>query len=353
MTLFFYLLRQLTLATVFASVSLAFVVFPGVAVSAVHKLGGVSLTAVLQYIPMIGAELAPYLLSLGFLLGTVSTFGRLGADREWIAIQMSGQHPWRSLIPGLLLAGVLGGGTYWLASDFSPLWKYESANFRTNALLESFRNGAPGRTEIDFGKFYLGSEARDRETGEFVDVQVRVPSEEGIDRSMVAKRAKYDVKGDYLLLEFKDMRSIDEAGRAHNENPIITVPLDLLVERRDRDRSRAAYRSSREMAEGLRSGEVEERLVDGYRFEIHRRYALGIMFGIFLVVGASTGLWLRNGQLTGLGIAALYAFVYYVLSMRLGRELAENGVFSPVLAAWTTNLIGGGLAAACLWRFRR
>ena len=93
MTLFLYLLRQLAQATLFASVGLAFVVFPGVAVSAVHKLGGVSLGAVMQYIPMIGAELAPYLLSLGFLLGTVSTFGRLGSDREWICLLYTSPSP--------------------------------------------------------------------------------------------------------------------------------------------------------------------------------------------------------------------------------------------------------------------
>lgn len=353
MTLFLYLLRQLTQATLFASVGLAFVVFPGVAVSAVHKLGGVSLGAVMQYIPMIGAELAPYLLSLGFLLGTVSTFGRLGSDREWIAIQMSGQHPWVSLLPGLLLAAILGGGTYWLSADLSPRWKYESASFRTNALLESFRNAAPGRTELDFGKFYLGAEARDRDTGAFLEAQVRIPLEDGTTKSVVADSVLLTFTEKHLIVQFEDMRVMNEDGQFDNENPTMIVPLDILVERRQRDRSRAAYRSSPEMAEGLAQGEVPENLVDSYHFEIHRRYALGVMFGIFLVVGAFTGLWLRNGQLTGLGIAALYAFVYYVLSMRLGRELAEDGAFSPVLAAWTTNLIGGVLTAFCLWRLRR
>ncbi len=353
MTLFLYLLRQSALATLFATLGLAFVVFPGVAVSAVNKLGGVSLIAVLQYIPMIGAELAPYLLSLGFLLGTVSTFGRLGSDREWIAIQMSGMHPWASMLPGLLLGVGLGFVTYFLSANLTPPWKYESSNFRVNALLEAFRGAAPGRTEIDFGKFYLGAESRDAETGAFLDVQVRVPHEDGTDRSFVAKSALLRFSQTMLEVQFEEMRSMTESGRFGNQSPRIQVPLDLLVERQVRDPTRPSYRTSSDMRAALAQPGLDPKLAASYRFEVHRRYALGFMFLIFLVVGAATGLWLQNGQLSGLGVAAVYAFVYYVLSMRLGSELAKSGALSPVLAAWSTNLLGMIVGIFCLRRVSR
>ena len=54
-----------------------------------------------------------------------------------------------------------------------------------------------------------------------------------------------------------------------------------------------------------------------------------------------TGLWLRSGnQLAGLGLAAVYAFTYYIVSLRLGRELALSETLPPELAAWTTNGLG-------------
>ena len=351
MTLFLYILRQLVQATLFAVVGLGFVVFPGVAVSAVHKLGGVSIGAVMRYIPMVGAELAPYLLSLGFLLATVSTFGRLAADKEWIAISMSGKHPLRTMLPGLLLAVVLGSATYVLAAELSPRWKYESSNFRANALLEEFRALAPGRTEIDFGKFYLNAQNRESDSGAFRDVQIRIPRPDGTEMPIIARRAALGFTSSELVIQLEDMHSVTEQGRLSNERMQFNVPLQLLVERRDRDPSRAKYRTSGDMLAALGAGEAPPELESSYVFELHRRYALGAMFLVFLVVGVATGLWLRSGQqLAGLGTSAVYAFVYYVLSMRLGRELALSGALSPVLAAWTTNLLGAALALFLMWR---
>ena len=61
---------------------------------------------------------------------------------------------------------------------------------------------------------------------------------------------------------------------------------------------------------------------------------------VFLILGAPTGLWLRSGtQLSALTGAIGYAFLYYLLSMRLGKELANVGLLGPGLAAWTTNAI--------------
>jgi lipopolysaccharide export LptBFGC system permease protein LptF len=57
------------------------------------------------------------------------------------------------------------------------------------------------------------------------------------------------------------------------------------------------------------------------------------------------------GAFTG---AIGYAFVYYVLDMRLGRVLAATGAVAPLVAAWATNalflLAGSVLFVRTLWR---
>ncbi|MEO0652897.1 MAG: LptF/LptG family permease, partial [Planctomycetota bacterium] len=80
----------------------------------------------------------------------------------------------------------------------------------------------------------------------------------------------------------------------------------------------------------------------------------GATYLVFLLIGIPTGLWLRSGnQLAGLGLAAVYAFTYYIVSLRLGRELALSETLPPELAAWTTNLIGALAGTFLYWKVVR
>ncbi|QDU66899.1 LptF/LptG family permease [Engelhardtia mirabilis] len=353
MTLLLYILRQLTVSTAFAVGALAFVVFPGIAVSAVQRLGGVSLQAVLTYIPLVGVELAPYLVSLGFLLGIVSTFGRLAADREWVAISMSGIHPFRTLIPGAILAVILGFGTHALLADVSPVWKLEQGNFRGNALLEAFRNLAPGRSELDLGPFYLGAVSRDGDA--FVDVQIHVPRDDGKENLvLVAERAELSISEDELFVQLIQARTVKRDEMLSNAAPAVQIKLSDLITPRLKDPTRAKHQTSSAMRAALAEGELDPERELEYRFEIQRRMAVGATYLVFLLVGIPTGLWLRSGnQLVGMGAAAIYAFTYYILSLRLGSSLALAGTVPPALAAWTTNILGAAIGLVLTWKLVR
>ncbi|HKX45630.1 MAG TPA: LptF/LptG family permease [Planctomycetota bacterium] len=349
MTLQLYLFRQIALSTLFAVGALGFIVFPAVAVSAVQKLGAAGLMAVLSYLPLVGIEIAPYLLSLGFLLAVVTTFGRLAADREWVAIQMSGLHPAWMVLPGLVVAGLLGGATWYAVSTVSPAWKLEQGNFRANVLTEAFRNLAPGRTEIDLGRFYVAAAARDGTA--FVDAQIRIPKESGDDLTLVADRVEISFTDTELVVLLANARAVEQGDDFRIGLPTVRIPLDQIFTRSTRDLRRAKYNTSGALVEGLRAGSVPEQFRVEWVLEVHERYAMGATFVVFLLVGIPTGLWLRSGaQLTGLGFAALYAFAYFILSLQVGEGLARNGVLSPALAPWTTNILGGAFGLVFLWR---
>lgn len=352
MTLDRYILRQLALSTLFSVAALTAVVLPAIAVNAVHKLGGVGLGAVAAYIPLVAVGLLPYLASLGFLLAVVSVYGRLASDNEWLALTMAGVHPWRTLVPGLILAAVLGSGTYVLLAEISPRWKQEQSAFRNEALLQAFRTLAPGRTEIDLGRFYVGSVRRDGPA--FVDAQIRIPGEGGEDLVLVADRAELVFEDDRLVLDLERMSSVKGAHLYFSDHIQFGVPLEELIRRSPSNPLRPSHRTSAAMREDLAAGTALDRWVLPYEFEIHQRRAIGATYLVFLLLGVPTGLWLRSGtQLVGLGAAALYAFAYYVLSLRLGSELSNTGLVSPSVAAWTTNGIGLAVAVLLLLRVRR
>ncbi|MFT7485419.1 MAG: lipopolysaccharide export LptBFGC system permease protein LptF, partial [Candidatus Paceibacteria bacterium] len=67
----------------------------------------------------------------------------------------------------------------------------------------------------------------------------------------------------------------------------------------------------------------------------HQHWANAATCLMFVLVGVSTGLLLRKGtQLTALAVAVGYAMVYWIASLRLGKQLAREGVLEPWIGAW-------------------
>ena len=72
---------------------------------------------------------------------------------------------------------------------------------------------------------------------------------------------------------------------------------------------------------------------------------------IFCLLGFPMGALLRHSsQLAAFACAMGYGFVYYLLFLRLGKELVGFEAVPPAVAAWTTNGLFTALGA---FLFRR
>ena len=82
-----------------------------------------------------------------------------------------------------------------------------------------------------------------------------------------------------------------------------------------------------------------------------RRRALSLAYLLFLMLGIPTGIGLRSSTQLGAFTGAIsYAFLYYVLTLRVGKELALAETLPPVLAAWSTNLMFALAAVVFFYR---
>jgi lipopolysaccharide export LptBFGC system permease protein LptF len=339
MRLQLHVLRELVVAISFTLGGMIVLALPAVAVSAIHQLQGVQISAILLYLPLLLAGLLPYLLPLAFLLGTVSTFGRLAQDNEWTAIRMTGRHPLRILVPGFLMALGLSGTTFWMVSEVLPRIRTRQSQYLVTSLSAAVRELNPGRTDVQFGDFYLT--ARRREGKAFVDAQVYVPPIAGHPaRHLRADRIDVRVEEPSILLLFKNARAIVGGTEVQNGDMKLRIDLEELRASKEGRFDNMRYLSSprirAELAGGA-SGEREQEL----RYELHYRMSLASVFGVFLLLGTATGLsQSRGNQLKGLAAAAGYALAFYLLHMRLGKQLADKGVLPPELCAWTAIAIG-------------
>jgi len=340
-----YVLAQLAFAFLVAAAGILFIATPAMAVSAVHKLSGVGTLAVLSYLPLVLAGFVPYATPVSLLLALVSTYGRLAVDREWTAIQMAGVSPWRMIRPALLVAGTVGALALVMNAEVLPRMKYEQKAYQINALRDAVRNLSPGRTELSFGEFYLT--ARSREGDVFRDAFIQVPeSEESPARNFLAGTVEFTFDFERMHVALGEVQHVqrddEEPFELLSEETVLSIPFASLVDGKDPTWTSARYQRSSDLLAALEGGELKPKQERHYRWEFHQRIAQAASCLVFALLGASTGLLLRKGtRMAALAVAVGYALAYWLISLRVGKELAISGDVPAALGAWSAVIIMG------------
>lgn len=345
-----YILRELAVDFTFAAGGMIVLSLPGVAVAAVSRLHGVDFKSVILYVPLLVAGLIPYVMPLGYLLATVVAYGRLAADNEWTAIRMSGHNPLRMIVPAIVLALPLCAFTHWLVADKLPEIRLDQERYKFVMAREKLRSLSPGQTELHLGEFYLSAANRDHD--DFLDAFIKIPGARGeADRKIVAERVHFEFEGDDIFIHLANARMVNGVFDLSNANPVFRISPGDWFPKDDDKYDSLRYKSSSELAQRLTEPDLDPEQSAVYRFEIHNRRAFSSTYLMFLLLGVPTGLILRRGtQLGALSIAVGYALVYYILAMRLSRELGSSHVIPPLLAAWTVDIAGCAIGA---WLMRR
>jgi len=87
--------------------------------------------------------------------------------------------------------------------------------------------------------------------------------------------------------------------------------------------------------------EWNDREIEKYDVEIHKKYSIPAACIIFILVGAPLGIMVRKG---GFGAAASISLLFFLLYWAFligGEKLAERGFFSPFIGMWAANILLG------------
>jgi lipopolysaccharide export LptBFGC system permease protein LptF len=337
--LWFHILRELLVGFAFTFGGTMVLALPAIAVSALHKLGGADMLAVLIYMPLVLSGLIPYVLPVAFLLAVVSTYGRLAADNEWTAIRMAGWHPLWMFTPGLVLASGLGALTLWMVGDVLPEIRRRQAGYMFEVGRQELKHLNPGRTTLEFDEFYLNASRRDGDA--FLNAIVYIPAiGDQPARHISAERVEFRFDEDSVFVMCKNARSV-VGDLVATSDPTFEFNIAALQQQEQKRYKALRYRDTSQIRAELREGPETPERANDLRYELHARRSLASIFFVFLLLGAPTGLFLRRGtQLGALAMAVGYALVYYLLHMRLTRQLADAGVLPPEFAAWAMIVVG-------------
>jgi lipopolysaccharide export LptBFGC system permease protein LptF len=362
MKLYTYILRQLLLSFLISVAGMVFIAMPGVAVGAVHKVGAAGMSLVLQLVPMMVAVFIPYVLPVALLLSLVSTYGRLASQNEWTAIRMSGVNPYRMLLPAVFLAFIAGAGVYSLNAEVLPRLKRARQTIVLDAFKHVLKNLSPGTTDLSIEGFYLTAEHRDPDDHQtFYDCFISLPLKGKQEpMSFYAKTVQFSFTDDFMRVLLLGPQGTQPGIQVNElEELWFEVPLvELTGEDEKRDFSNPRYLTSGELSAALDHLESErievycryiavglvpskvfydrwEKNENRLRFTWHQHWVNAASCLMFVLIGVSTGLLLRKGtQLGALAVAVGIAMGYWIFSLRLGKQLAREGVLEAWIGAW-------------------
>lgn len=89
----------------------------------------------------------------------------------------------------------------------------------------------------------------------------------------------------------------------------------------------------------LKRMQSNERRIDQYMVEVHKKYSIPIACIIFILIGAPLGIMTRKG---GFGVAtgiSLGFFLLYWAFLIGGEKLADRGFISPFIGMWGANIL--------------
>jgi LPS export ABC transporter permease LptF/LPS export ABC transporter permease LptG len=357
-----YLVREIALPFALGLTVLTFVlVLPPILVSGEEFISkGVEWSVVARAM----ATLLPSALSLtipmAVLLGILVGFGRLSADREFVAMQACGVSLMRLLRPVLLIATLGTAATAYEIIVALPnanqayreivfvlLATRVENNVKPRVFYEDFPNKVIYVRDLPAGggwkDVFLADTSRPGETSVYfakegrirLDKQTRVVQLEL--RDGTSHTTHLDRPDDYEANVFDSILISLDPETVFKRPPAKGAPEMTIAELKAEIASAAAHNDP----------------AYGARFMLQQKFSLPMTCPILALIALALGASNRkDGKLASFAIGMGVIFVYYVLLWG-ARAAAMGGRFSPELAPWLPNIVMGALALVMFaWRAR-
>ena len=296
---------------------------------------------------------------MSLLVGLLVAFGRLSADREFVALQACGVSLARLMRPVALLSALCAGATAYVLLVAVPSGNQTFRELEFGALANYAESEVKPRIFFD-GFPGLVLYVRDSPpTGGWNGVFMaddRSPQNAAIylarSGRVVGDRQRRTLE---MVLDYGTRHTTGPSGRyevSTFERQVITLDASSAMP------EGGLPKGDREMSVPELRAKAAELMAEGVfphnqLFEIHKKYSIPfacVIFGLIgLALGASNR---RDGSFASFVVGIVVIFAYYVL-LWLGQSLVKGRMVEPWLAAWLPNIVLGVAAIGLfLWRGR-
>ena len=320
---------------------------------------GAPISAVVQVIVALLPMSLGLTIPMSLLMALLVTFGRLSADREFVAFQACGVSMRRLLTPVGLVSGLCCGATAYVLLVAVPAGNQRFREITFNIIASQAEGEVKPRVfftsfsdidlyvrEIPPTGGWEGVFMSDNRGGESSTIYLAKRGRVVIDRN------KKTVE---MVLDEGTRHSADPAGK-YEVSSFHRVLLNLSPggmfpeggpPKGDREMSITELRAR---AEEIRA---QGQFPHNQLFEIHKKFSIPAACLVFGLIGLALGATnRRDGKLASFVIGVAIVFVYYIL-LWLGQSLTKGRMLAPWLAAWLPNIVLGILGIILFkWRGR-
>jgi len=355
-TLSRYLKREIWRPVAFALFGLTLVIliqdllgFSDLVINRGLRIADVAGIAFDQAVP-VAARMFPFAL----LVGALVALGRMGADREILALEASGISASRLMGPLARFSIAMTGFSLLLSLIASP-----AANRSLDESLERISRQQPwanfrAGSVSEFGGWKLEAREVSPAGDELRGVLLFMPD---IAETIFARsgRVASSPRGD-VELTLAEGRVIPSPHDGRRQLNFETLRTELPAS------DEGVTRSTAEQLGGLRLGALlaradrfiptPEEPVSRARVELNRRFATPVATALFGLLAVPLFLIRRSFSRSGGSVLGVLATVVYFVLVQFGEGLAEAGVFSSVAGVWFPNAVVALGVGGLLWVVR-
>ncbi|MCX7834525.1 MAG: LPS export ABC transporter permease LptF [bacterium] len=339
--------------------SLALIVFIFVLNLLFQMLGkvvgkGLEWSVILEFFFLNLAWIVSLAIPMSVLVSVLTTFSRLSADLEIIALRASGVSLFRLMKPVLFASVILAAAMIYFNG-----WMLPEFNHRLRELHAAITRKRPvlaieaGVFNFDLGRYVLLADSMDHKHNKmhrlliqdeaYLDRKTTIRADEGtlhysntarsfvftMNRGVV-HRFKWATPENYEVITF--------------DSAIVKVPAtDVELER-----GTSTYRSDREMTlkmmiqnirEMKQRNDTDPKLYNSLMVELHKKFSIPTACILFVIIAVPLGARLQRG---GMGLSAAlstFFFLVYWVFLIAGEDYADRNVLPAWVAMWTPNIL--------------
>ena len=283
------------------------------------------------------------LLPVSLLLALLFALGRMSRSNEIVSMLTAGVSIPRVLAPLIGMGLLTVAGSLALNYSLAPHAEMAKKNFIANARAHQYSvQGQIFRNRTDLRTWFIQSFRPGHDL--FNNVQVlQQDANDNIVENYLAARAIYDPNAKTWELQDVKVVHYDSAGNITDEKMMPSLKIEHWTEtpfRLGSANERAEYLSFPELREYLHfNADFPVALLAPFRTHLHYRMALPWTCLVVVCIAAPLGIgYSRRGVLASVASAVVLVFSMNFLT-HLFLALGEGDRISPIVAAWTPNLI--------------
>jgi LPS export ABC transporter permease LptG len=288
---------------------------------------------------------------ISLLASSELAIGRLSTDGEITAMRAGGISIRRIIIPFLTAALAISILAFVINDYIVPEANHISQNIIREIVLKK------GPPNIKRNVFFRDAENRyfyinqfDEKNMLMQEIMIYEMTREKFPRMITAKKGTWVI--DTWKLENGTIYNYDEEGKITYEMSFTNM--DIMV-KEDLQKFFKNQRTPQEMS----SKELKEQInilkqagadIKNFEVDFYMKYSIPFSGLIFVLLGVPLGLRVKKGsKATGIIISIVMVLFYYIL-LSTTRSFGREGMLTPILAAWLSNIIFGILGVIIMFR---